>query len=187
MKTRDIPNLISFFRIVLTVPIIWAMLQQRYDLTLGLFFVAGVSDGLDGFLAKHYGWQSRMGALLDPIADKALLVSCYLVLGWQGVMPLWLVVAVILRDVLIFFGALLYHYKVEYLEADPTLLSKLNTVLQIMLVVFLLWHLGVLALPQWLLNSLIFAVALSTLFSGAQYIWIWGRRAIQHKSGQKHG
>ena len=105
MKRSDIPNLITVMRIVLVVPVSWSLLRQEFGLALALFFVAGVSDGLDGFLAKHYGWSSRLGALLDPLADKALLVACYASLAWIGLLPVWLLVLVVARDVVIVAGA----------------------------------------------------------------------------------
>ena len=90
MKWRDLPNLISVFRIVLVVPIEYLLLQQHYVSAMILFFLAGISDGLDGFLAKRFNWTSRLGSVLDPLADKLLLVCTYLVLGWLGHLPWWL-------------------------------------------------------------------------------------------------
>ena len=95
MKPSDIPNLITVVRILLVVPVAWALLQQQYVIALVLFFVAGVSDGLDGFLAKQFNWTSRLGAILDPLADKALLVTCYAALAWVGLLPVWLLVLVV--------------------------------------------------------------------------------------------
>jgi cardiolipin synthase len=106
MRARDIPNLITVGRILLVAPTTWALLQQHYRLALVLFLVAGISDGVDGFLAKHYNWSSRLGALLDPVADKALLVCSYAALTWTGLLPLWLFVLVILRDTVIVGGAM---------------------------------------------------------------------------------
>ena len=77
MNLRQLPNTISVFRILLVFPIIYLLLQQQYQQALVLFLIAGVSDGVDGFLAKHYGWQTWLGGVLDPLADKFLLVSCF--------------------------------------------------------------------------------------------------------------
>ena len=104
MGREDIPNLISVLRIFLSVPVVWMLLEQRFDIALILFAIAGVSDGLDGFLAKHYGWQSRLGGLLDPMADKILLVSSYVSLALLGLIPVWLMLLVILRDLVIVTG-----------------------------------------------------------------------------------
>ncbi len=177
MKARDIPNLISFLRILLTLPIVWLLFEQEFSYALMLFAVAGFSDGLDGFLAKHYRWQSHLGGLLDPLADKALLMSSYLVLGGLGLLPIWLVILVIFRDLTIMGGALYYHFSVEEVDADPSLVSKLNTLLQIILVLAVVTDAGPLPLPSPLLQGLIYATGLTTLVSGALYVWVWTKKA----------
>ena len=101
MRASDIPNLITAGRILLVPPIAWALVQQRFLLALILFFIAGVSDAADGFLAKYYGWTSRLGALLDPLADKSLLVTSYAALAWIGLLPLWLLVLVVVGVVVV--------------------------------------------------------------------------------------
>ena len=106
MRASEIPNIISILRILLVIPVIWLLLTDDFPSALWLFAIAGVSDALDGFLAKRYGWQSELGSLLDPLADKILLVSCYVVLGWLLLLPAWLVATVILRDVMIVVGAI---------------------------------------------------------------------------------
>jgi len=136
-----------------------------------------VSDGLDGFLAKHYGWSSRLGALLDPLADKALLVACYASLAWIGLLPVWLLVLVVARDVVIVAGAVVYNYRIRRLEAQPTLISKLNTLLQILLVLLVI----VQQLAPWVdevwVRGLIYAVTVSVVWSGLDYVVTWSRRA----------
>ena len=133
MKPRDIPNLISFLRIALVIPIMVLLHRQEFGLVLVLFAVAGLSDGLDGYLARRFNWRSELGALLDPLGDKFLLVGVYLVFGWNGLLPLWLVGLVILRDVVIVSGAIAYRQVCHELTMEPTLISKANTLLQIML------------------------------------------------------
>ncbi len=177
MRTRDIPNLLTAARILLVVPVIWALHLQRFDVALVLFFVAGVTDGLDGFLAKHFGWTSHLGELLDPIADKLLLVSCYLMLAWLGLLPVWLVVLVLLRDLIIVGGATLYHFRVEKLQASPTHVSKLNTLLQILLVLLVITSQALGWDAQALLSALIYAVSVTVLWSGTDYVITWSRRA----------
>ncbi len=177
MKARDIPNLISFLRILLTLPIVWLLFEQEFTYALMLFAVAGFSDGLDGFLAKHYRWQSHLGGLLDPLADKALLMSSYLVLGGLGLIPVWLVILVIFRDLTIMGGALYYHFSVEEVDAKPSLISKLNTLLQIMLVLVVVTDAGPLPLPALPLQVLIWATGLTTLISGVFYVWVWTQKA----------
>lgn len=183
MQARDIPNLITFARLLLVPPIILYLLRDEYGLALVLFVVAGLSDALDGFLAKHFGWTSRLGGLLDPIADKLLLVSCYLALTWQGLIPVWLTAVVIGRDVLIIAGATVYHMLVDRLEAAPSVISKLNTLSQLLLVVAVLFHYGARILPAEWLVILMYSVLATTLLSGADYIWTWGWRAWNKKHG----
>jgi cardiolipin synthase (CMP-forming) len=180
VKRRDIPNMISLLRLLAVIPVVFLLLEHQYGWALALFAAAGISDGLDGYLAKHYGWRTRLGGILDPLADKVLLVACFLVLGTLSLIPVWLVVAAIFRDLLITGGALLYNYRVEELEAAPIVASKINTVLQILLVVLVIADAGPLPLPQWVIDSLVWACLASVLVSGAQYVWIWGHKA-QHK------
>lgn len=177
MRARDIPNLITVGRILLVAPTTWALLEQHYRLALVLFLVAGISDGVDGFLAKHYNWSSRLGALLDPVADKALLVCSYAALTWTGLLPLWLFVLVILRDTVIVGGAMVYHFRVARLEAEPTLISKLNTVLQIALVLVVILETASLWVQRGWTGPLVYAVAVTTVWSGIDYVVIWSRRA----------
>lgn len=182
MQARDIPNLISILRVFLTIPVVWALLAQEYGLALALFAVAGISDGVDGFLAKYFRWESRLGGMLDPLADKTLLVFSYLALGWLGLIPLWLVLAVILRDVIIVAGAVAYHMRIAELEAEPRLMSKVNTFMQILLVLLVVLSQGLFALPLVLLQAVIVLVLITTLLSGIDYIWIWSRRAVDQGS-----
>jgi cardiolipin synthase (CMP-forming) len=177
MKARDIPNLISFLRILLTLPIVWLLFEREFSYALMLFAVAGFSDGLDGFLAKHYHWQSHLGGLLDPLADKALLMSSFLVLGGLWLIPFWLVILVIFRDLTIVGGALYYHFSIEEVDAAPTLISKLNTLMQIVLVLVVVTDAGPFPLPNLLVQGLIWATGLTTLVSGGVYVWVWTRKA----------
>lgn len=179
MNLRSLPNLISGMRILLVLPTVWALLHEQYGTALFLFFVAGVSDALDGYLAKRFDWTSRLGSILDPLADKSLLVSCYLVLGWQGWLPLWLVLAVLVRDLVIVLGAAAYHLLVGSVEMAPSLVSKVNTVLQIVLVLMVIAALGVLPIPQELVTATIYLTATATVLSGIDYVWTWSRLAFR--------
>jgi len=177
MTRRDLPNLISVLRIVLVVPVTLLLWQEHYTEALYLFAFAGFSDALDGYLAKRYGWTSWLGGLLDPLADKLLLVASYFTLGWLGFLPVWLVVAVLARDVIIVAGATAYHFWVARLEADPTLLSKLNTLAQIVLVLAVVFDEVMHASLQPFILALIYSVAATTLLSGGMYVFSWSRRA----------
>jgi cardiolipin synthase len=176
-KSRDIPNLITGLRILLVAPFLWLLLEEHYGAALLLFVIAGASDALDGFLAKYYGWTSELGGLLDPIADKLLLVGAILVLGWLNELPGWLVALVIGRDLVIVGGAVVYHLRIERFHAAPLPISKLNTLMQLMLVCAVIIHYGLVALPVWLLAGGIYLTALTTVWSGAAYVWRWGRLA----------
>lgn len=177
MKTRDIPNLITSLRILLVPPFLWLLLQEHYRMALLLFVIAGVSDALDGFLAKHYGWTSELGGILDPIADKLLLIGALLALGWLNELPAWLVALAIFRDAVIIAGAVSYHLLIERVRGDPLLISKLNTLLQLTLVFAVIVNYGVFPLPRGVLTGLIDLTALTLIWSGAAYVWQWGRRA----------
>lgn len=124
VKPRDIPNLITGLRILLVAPFLWLLLKEHYGAALVLFAVAGVSDALDGFLAKYYGWTSELGGILDPIADKLLLLGAILALGWLHELPGWLVMLVLVRDALIVGGAISYHLMIARFQAAPLMISK---------------------------------------------------------------
>ena len=181
MTRKDIPNYISFARILLTIPIVWLLLTQNYQLALWLFFVAGVSDALDGFLAKRFGWASELGAKLDPAADKLLLTSSFLTLGWTGVIPAWLVVLVVLRDIIIVGGWIAYNHWIEHIQAQPMMISKINTFLQILLVlVAVVMLVAKIWMSIWF-DILVWLTALTTIASGVSYVSYWGKRAVSDK------
>lgn len=179
MAPRDIPNIISLLRILLVVPVVWLLLRQEYSLALMLFFIAGISDGIDGYLAKRNNWQSRLGSILDPLADKLLLISTYMSLAWLGHIPMWLVLFVLLRDLIIISGAVAYHIKFGEYEMTPTVVSKINTFFQITLVLVVMFSEGLYALPDKFLVYLSYAVLATTLLSGADYVWVWGQKAVR--------
>lgn len=175
MKRSDIPNLISMARIALVLPVAWSMLHGHFGVALVLFVVAGISDGIDGYLAKRFGWISRLGSLLDPAADKLLLVTSFVTLGWLGLVQGWVVVVVLLRDLVILGGVLAYRIRVGPFEGRPNLPSKVNTFLQLCLVIALLLDQGLLPIPALLINVLIVAMVLFSAWSGALYVHDWSR------------
>ncbi len=182
MTRNDIPNIISVFRIGLVPVLVWQVLEAQYTNVLVLFFIAGFSDGLDGFLAKRYGWTSRLGSILDPLADKFLLISSFLALGWMGAIPAWLVIAVIVRDVVIVAGAYAYHHIIDEYELKPSYLSKLNTASQISLILLVVFSLSIVNIDSQLIQYAFYFVMMTTLFSGFDYIYHWGMRAWKHRS-----
>jgi len=181
LSRSDIPNLISILRIVLVAPVVWALATQQFTLALILFAVAGVSDALDGFLAKHFHWESRLGSILDPIADKLLLVASFATLTWLGLLPLWLLWLVLARDLIIVSGGLAYHYYVGKFELTPLWSSKINTTLQIVLVLLVIvqqqWFSG---LAQGVTIGIWLVVA-SVINSGTEYVLVWGGRAWRQR------
>ncbi len=188
MNKRQIPNLISLLRILLVVPIAYYLWNQNYLVALSLFLIGGLSDGLDGFLARRYHWETELGVILDPMGDKLMMLVAYLLLGWQQLLPWWLVGLVIARDLVIVSGTLLYRYFIGKAKLRPLFISKLNTVMQILLVLFTMLS-QVVVLPPAVVQTLVWLVALTTLLSGYSYVREWGTRALQalsQRGDEKH-
>jgi cardiolipin synthase (CMP-forming) len=175
MQSKHIPNLITGLRFALVLPLVWLLIQGHYALASCLFAIMGVSDAVDGLLAKHYRWHSKLGEYMDPLADKLMLVSTYLTLGWLGILPGWLVAAVIVRDVVIVSGALAFQLVTRRLAMEPTLLSKLNTGAQIALVLAAIFD-QFLPIANVVLVALIVTVLATTVGSGLDYVFKWTRR-----------
>ncbi|MEE9351992.1 MAG: CDP-alcohol phosphatidyltransferase family protein [Thiotrichaceae bacterium] len=178
---KHIPNIISVLRIFLVIPIIGTIWHGDYKLALILIFIAGVSDGVDGFLARYFNWKSKLGAFLDPLADKILLISLFIVFSLKGLLPLWLMYMVISRDFIIFFGAIAYQLVTQELEMRPLFISKINTALQIVLVLLVALILADIHVASWLLDGMIILVVLSTLISGISYVVVWTRYTLSNK------
>ena len=176
---RHLPNIICLGRIALIWPVIAGLLGHHYDRTLVLFGVAALSDGLDGWLAKRYAWTSRLGKILDPLADKLLLVSVFLVLTWLGQVPRWLTVAAVGRDVMIGLGAVMFRLGWGPLHGRPILSSKINTVLQISYILLVVIHAAWGMPPAPVLQALVVLTFLTVLYSGAAYLQVFTRRALQ--------
>jgi cardiolipin synthase (CMP-forming) len=181
----DVPNIISVLRIGMVLPVVAALMHQEFVLALLLYTLAGLSDGLDGYLAKRFNCASRLGSILDPLADKLLLVSTYLALAWLGLLPVWLVYAVVLRDMLILAGALSYHLLIGEYAMAPTVISKINTFTQIVLGVTVVFSAGIYSLPAVLIDWMIWTVLATTLLSGVDYVWTWGVRACRARAGSR--
>lgn len=155
----------------------WALLDGRYLLALTLIVVAGLSDGVDGFLARHFNWRTRLGGLLDPAADKLLLVSVFLTLTAVGLVPLWLALVVVLRDLIIVGGLSLYQFLIEPVEGEPSVVSKLNTTCQLTFVFFTLTAAVFEWPPGMVLTILGAAVFFTCVISGFDYVISWSKRA----------
>ena len=173
---RSLPNLITLARLLAVPVAVWLIIGDRFIAAFWLFIAAGVSDALDGFIARKLAIRSTLGAYLDPLADKALLTSVYVSLGYVGHMATWLVILVVFRDVLIIGGAILYHTLTQRLKVEPLLVSKANTAAQIALAALMLAELGFQIGAGGLVAALTYVVAATTIISGGAYIAIWGWR-----------
>ena len=171
----NLPNLITLARILSVPIVVWAIAANEMLLAFVLFLAAGVSDAVDGYLAKRFGMESELGAYLDPLADKVLIVSIYVALGVSEAAPRWLVILVVSRDIMI-VGAIMLSWLIgRPVAVKPLLVSKLNTVAQILFAGLVLGSLGLKFDPGWLLPALMAAVAALTLLSVAAYVREWVR------------
>jgi len=168
-RVFTLPNIITFARLLAVPATVWLMLAQRLDLAFIIFLLAGISDGVDGFLARRLGLESELGALLDPIADKALLSSVMVLLAWLGLLPVWLAVLVVGRDVMIIAGYALLWLLGLRPPIAPLLVSKLNTVAQIALAATALCGAGFGWPGQSVLAALLWLAAGTTFVSGLAY------------------
>jgi cardiolipin synthase len=170
----NLPNLITLARLLAVPLAIWLILAERYGAAFWVFVGAGLSDALDGYIAKRFDRRTRLGAMLDPAADKALLTGVYVTLGIVGQLPGWLVFLVVLRDALIVLGFLLIHATAAPRRFDPLYISKVNTLVQLGLVAFVLAR-GVGIDAASVKSLLITAAATTTVLSGLSYLVRWTR------------
>ena len=169
----NIPNSLTLVRIVLVPLVVWLIIDHEMTAAFLLFLLAGFSDAADGYIAKRYGWRSELGAYLDPIADKALLVSIYVTLGLAGHLPVWLVIAVVSRDILIVGAVVLSWMLSRPLTMHPLLISKVNTFAQIVLAGLVLAELGLGLGLEPVVKVLIWVTGALTILSAAAYFWAW--------------
>lgn len=178
MTLAFLPNALTLLRLVLVLPSVLALLAGHFDVTLLLFAVAAITDALDGWLAKTFGWTSRLGKILDPIADKVLLGGVVLALGWLGLVPLWLVLTMVARDLVIVGGAIAYRLFIGYLEGRPTPVSKLNTLVQLLFVLSVIAASAHVAVPAVLPTLLGAGTFVTTVVSGLDYVLRYAREAL---------
>ncbi len=182
---RQIPNLISILRILLIVPIAVALLHDERLVALGLFFVAAVSDLLDGFIAKRFGWQSALGGVLDPAADKLLLATSFVVLAVMHLVPLWLMATAVARDLIIVGGALAYRLWLGPVEARPSNLSKLNTLCQALFILCVIARRQFSQPDAWVIVTLGALTFLTTAVSGIDYVLRYGKAALEESRSRR--
>lgn len=179
MSFNWLPNAISLMRIALVVPILLFILDGGFGWALVLFWLAGFSDGLDGYLAKRFGWHTRLGALLDPVADKLLVAGLFVTLAYTQNIPIWLAAVVISRDVIIVIGAAAYNFLIAPVQGEPSGISKINTVLELLFLLFVLSRAWSGWPDQITITILGAAILVTVVISGVDYVWSWSRRARQ--------
>lgn len=175
---RFIPNALCILRMLLVVPVAWLLLSKDFRSTLWLFAFAAATDGLDGFIAKRFGWTSELGKILDPLADKILLVGTYIALAIIGFIPVWLAVVVVGRDVVITVGAILYNWLYGYPNGRPTFISKLNTLCQIVFALLVVGSHAIDHVPEPAITVLGALVLVTTTVSGLDYVVTYAHKAI---------
>jgi cardiolipin synthase len=178
MNSKNIPNLLTVLRIFLTIPIVMFLCQGEYTWAFYLLVIASFTDAIDGYLARAYHWHSRMGSALDPLADKVLMVSVFLVLTYLAQIPFWLLGMVILREIVLVTGTIILRYIMGPYDIEPIIVSKLNTCLQITLAFLLVFNLSYVWFPRTWIIFMMYAVFTTTLVSMLAYMWIWSRKLL---------
>jgi cardiolipin synthase (CMP-forming) len=179
----NLANLITLGRLLAVPLVVWLILSDDYMATFWLFAAASLSDAIDGYVAKHFDQRSDLGALLDPIADKTLIVSLFVTLGIAGDLPNWLVILVVFRDLLIIGGFLLATALTQPIAWRPLMVSKVNTTLQLVLIVVALAQLAFGFDDNHVISALVYLVGVTTVLSGAAYMVRWGRGVGSQERG----
>jgi cardiolipin synthase len=177
---RYIPNAITVTRLILVLPIAVFIIEANYFVALVLFAMSGLSDGLDGFIARRYNWVSTFGKLIDPLADKLMMVTTAVVLGSLGHFPVMLAVLIVTKDLAVLCGVFSYTTLAGFPAIQPTWLGKFTTASQIVLLVSVLLNLSFPgALPGIFFTVWFWLVATLTVVDGFSYLWIWTDRLAQ--------
>ena len=175
---RNIPNLITLLRLGLIPVRAYFLAKGAYGISLSVFLVAALSDLADGYIARRFKVTSALGAALDPIADKLNMLVATVLLAWQELIPIWLAIAIVARDIVIVAGALAYRLAIGRVEIAPTRLSKTNTFIEFAeLLLVMAAAAGWVDTGAWL-STVFLIVFLTVVASGAQYVWLWGRKAV---------
>lgn len=175
---KHIPNLLTAIRFLLVPILIYLLYFGHFLAALYLIIFMGLSDALDGFVAKKLNCVSRFGGFFDSICDKMMLIAAAVMLAYIGLLPIWLVWLIIARDLIIVIGGSAYYFYIEEFLAKPSIISKANTFFQLLLIVIVIYsQIGI--VPQQWIDGLITIVATTTLLSGIGYIWTWGRNALK--------
>lgn len=178
LTLKYIPNTLTICRLFLILPFLMALYSHNYLLAFELYFLAGVTDALDGWLARYFHWKTFFGSFLDPLADKLLISCSFISLALLGELPWWLVILVFLRDFTIAIGVAAWYFFIrDTLQFKPTALSKINTSLQLVLVTVCLFQLAFFDLSIVFLKILIILTALTTSITYLNYVWTWSKKA----------
>jgi cardiolipin synthase len=173
-------NAVTLTRLALVPLLVYLLATGRYGAALWVFLGAALSDAVDGFIARRFHQLTYFGAVLDPAADKLIVVSTVATLAWVGLLPLGLVALIVARDLVIVAGAAAYRGLIGPVEMAPTVAGKFSTFTQLSLVLLVLTDAsGLLELTGWLVPAY-WVVAAAALVSGSQYVWVWGRKALHH-------
>jgi cardiolipin synthase len=178
----NIPNTITVLRIMMVPVLVYLLLYREYRAAIWVLLAAGLSDVLDGFIARRFNLCTDLGSILDPLSDKLLVVSTVLALAWRGLLPIWLTVVVVMRDLIIVGGATAYYLRAGRIEMAPSIPSKVNSFIQICLIFLVLGTAaGMTQTAGWL--PLLFGCALfTTVFSGVHYVVVWGQKGAALKA-----
>lgn len=176
---RQVPNILTTLRLLLAIPLCLLILQREYEAVLWVALVAGLSDGIDGWLARRLDAASRYGAIVDPLADKLMLSGAYPSMAAVGLLPWWLALLVIGRDIVIVLGALAYHAIYGRYNMAPSVPGKISTFLQIVFAMVLLLQQIYPVVPQGFVSALLYIVAAASIASGLNYVWVWGLKAAR--------
>jgi cardiolipin synthase len=185
LNLRFLPNGLCVLRMLLSAPVAFVLWQGQYRWTLAIFAVAAVTDGLDGFLAKRFGWTSELGKILDPLADKLLLITVFITLAALGAVPVWVASLAVARDLVITSGAIAFRLLYGHVDGHPTLISKLNTLCQIFYVLGVVSFAAIGHPPPGLLTMLQWVVVMTTVGSGLDYVITYSRRAMEESKRRR--
>lgn len=181
----NLPNLITLSRIAAVPVAVWLIAEGYLMWAFWVFVAAGVSDALDGFIAKRFNMETELGKYLDPLADKALLVSVFIALGVEGYIANWLVILVVFRDLFIVGGALLFETMTHSLTMQPLMVSKVNTTVQIVFAAAVMANAGYGIELDGGMDALVLATAATTIASGVTYAIVWISRWTQMEDNQE--
>lgn len=176
-KAFNLPNAITGVRLMCVPAMIWLLLENEWTIASCVFVIASLTDGLDGYLARRLNQRTAIGAALDTVTDKALSLSVLIVLNSFRLVPGWVTLAIVIRDAVVVIGALAYRGMAGHLEIQPTLLGKANTLAEFAMLALVLGHEASLVPGEYWIQPMFLLVFATTLASGLQYVWIWGRKA----------